>query len=208
MWPAHGFNIEGKHIPLKPNTWYRIGMMTKGGAWQVAFTFPGEHPFTADGRRNVGYETTFHIGNHWGGGYEIYAACKLCGNLWSGPFGPGRDWAQWVHGNMLGFPEKCATEGCEGVFKIDLEAGERYDGSEKFGDLYPEFNRRRYWDWTYIYQDFRTGAYTGTMRNGVNHWYMRLVCSAVTTHIGDIELYEITEPHGDAVPGQKAPEPQ
>ena len=205
LWPAHGFNIENKSVPLKPNTWYRIGMMTKGGAWQIRFTFPGAHPYTADGLKNAGYETSFFIGNHWGGGYEIYAACKLCEKVWSGPFGEGRDWVKWVRGDMAGFPEKCVTDGCPGVFKIDHEAGERYDGSDKFGDLYPEFNRRRYWDWTYIHQDFRTGAYAGKMRNNVDYWYMNLICSAVETRVADFELYEIDGPGGDAVPAQTVP---
>ena len=178
---AQGMIVEEKNIPLKPNTWYRIGMHIKGNPWQVHFRFPGESPYTKEGFFNRNYMTEFFIDHAWGGGYEGYSACKKCGNIWGMP---GGDWT------TLMFIEDWSALSAEcpscGAKKAD-------------GDIYPESNRRRYWDWTYIYMDFRTGDYVGKMQNGADYWTLELICTAVPTFFDNIELMEITEEFGEAV---------
>jgi hypothetical protein len=169
--------------------------MVYGNPWQALFEFAGEHPLAADGRKNPGYTTGFCLGHCWGGGYEFYTHCKKCGKLFSGyDMGPQKDgaradWAYIMQGDWAPVPETCMNPDCDGVKK-------EHDITS---DLVPEANRRRFWGWTYVYQDFQTGAYADRMRNGVDHWHMRFICSAVTTYIDNIEIFEITGEFGDAV---------
>jgi hypothetical protein len=197
MSPAQSFTLQERNLALKPDTWYRVGCMVYGNPWQVYFNIAGEHPYTKDGLKNTDYGTSFCLGHCWGGGYEFCTLCRKCNTLLSGySMGPLKDgsradWAYIMQGDWAPVPDKCWTAGCDGV----------KDERNPASDLVPESNRRRFWGWTYIYQDFQTGAYTGKMRNGVDYWNMSFICSAVTTYIDDIELYEITGEFGDAVEG-------
>jgi hypothetical protein len=186
--------IEGKTIPFKPYTWYRVGMMVKGSFYALKFNYCKHAP--KDTLSKGDYMATLQIDNNIGTGHPFTYVCSKCRFVKYGKEST-RDaegnWNTdgdgfWITGGFRELPDKCP--GC---------------GAPRSA-LYREGDAQFYKDWTYIYADFRTNDYTGVMDNGTYLWYLMVIGSWHPSWIDDFMLYEITGEGGDPVPNEKSAE--
>ena len=172
--PTIGF--EGKGIPFKPNTWYRVEYMFKGIPFKMVFSYPREAPTAENGED---YLNTVIIDNNFGGGYGFCYVCSECKFVKVG----GAEDGTWIEFGFKKLPDECPNCGA--------------DGSK----LYREGDRQAYPDWTLLYEDFKTGDYVGTFRNIGYYWMLVSIGSASWTSFDNFMIYEITEEGGEAVGG-------
>ena len=178
--------IEEKNAPLKPNAWYRVEMMVKGIPYMINFTYPREKPVQAgvdEHGRPVwnDYHNSFYIDSNHGGGYGFYYVCSACDFARPGTAEDG----DWITGGFRQLPESCPDCGAGG------------------SALYREGDRRPYLDWTLVYEDFRTGDYTGYYHNIPYYWHAIIIGSASDVMIDNFMVYEITGEGGEAVGGDE-----
>ncbi|MCL1888432.1 MAG: FHIPEP family type III secretion protein, partial [Kiritimatiellaeota bacterium] len=182
--PASNFGVLGfeeKNLPLKPNTWYRLEFMLKGVPQSISFGYPREKPTPENAKTYMNYIAV--DSNHGSHSFRFCLVCRECGHV------------QWGDDNKDG-------KLLEGGFKVLPDTCPKCDAE---GSLYRDGDRRPYYDWTLVYEDFKTGDYVGMMAGPPYYWHMTVMAYNSELRFDNIMLYEITGEGGEAVGGDFNP---
>ena len=178
--PSHFGTVgfEEKNFAFKPNAWYRVEFMIKGVPYRICFSYPREAPDPADpnGRGHLNDIIVDH--NHGSHVADFCLVCSACGHVkWGAP-----EDGDWKAGGFREPPAQCPE--CDAA-----------------GTLYRDGMRRPYHDWTLVYEDFKTGDYTGQW--GPYYWFMIMVGWDCEVSVDNLMVYEITGEGGEAVGGDE-----
>ena len=181
--------VEGWTPTLKPNTWYRVGMMAKGFFYSAELCYPGKEPASEQDEEYVNHVV---IDNNYGNGvHAFYYVCSECNFVKEGKSDTEVDGktvegdGHWLKGGFRTLPDNCPQCGAPQ------------------SALYRESNNRHYPEWTYIYADFRTNDYVGKNAKGLYHWWTVFVCLDKSTRIDDFDVFEIDGEGGEPIPPEK-----
>ena len=180
--PPANFGVLGfeeKNIPLKPNTWYRVEFMARGVPYRMEFNYPRVAP-DPENPRNDSYLNKIIVDHNYGSHDANF--CYVCAECGFVKWGTPED-GKWFDGGFRELPEKCP--------KCDA------DGKA----LYRDGARRPYYDWTLVYEDFRTSDYVGMMAGAPYYWSMVAIGWDCALSFDNFMVYEITGEGGEAVGG-------
>ena len=181
-------SVEGWTPVLKPNTWYRVGMMVRGYFYSLHLCYPGAAPEMEDYLHHV------VIDNNYGNGvHAFYYICSACDFVQPGTSDSEGDGGRmngdgdghWLRGGFRELPEKCPKCGAPQ------------------SALFRESNNRHYPEWTHVYADFRTNEYVGKDANGLYYWWTVFVGLDKRMWIDNFDVYEIDGEGGEPVPPEK-----